>query len=385
MSATEREPVDPNKIITPSNIITMIRICLVPVFIAVLLCPWPEWFHIPDVTNSDKRIIAAVLFIIISCSDWLDGYLARSRNEITNFGKFMDPLADKILVVSALIALVELDALPTWVVVIIIAREFIVSGVRMMAATEGVVIAASYLGKFKTVFTMIAIVLFTIKDSHTAGTFGSAMQDPMWVISWAFMIVALVLTVVSMIDYIAKARVLFNAKSEANRMSEEALAVEEHIDELSQAVVAKLIEKKMKVCTAESLTGGLIAAALTSVSGSSEVVLGGIVSYDERVKQSELGVDGELLAREGAVCEGVARQMADGARKRLSADIAVAVTGIAGPTGAEPGKPVGTVWMGVSTAKGTQAKLFTFSGDRSMVRNRTVETALEALFDLCDE
>jgi CDP-diacylglycerol--glycerol-3-phosphate 3-phosphatidyltransferase len=149
------------KIWTPANIVTVIRICLVPVFVVVLLSPWPEWFGVEAlVAPNIKSCIAAGLFILISCTDWIDGYLARSRGEVTDFGKFMDPLADKILVAAALLALIELGVLPAWPVLIILTREFIVSGVRMMAAAEGEVIAASMYGKFKTVFQIIAIVLF---------------------------------------------------------------------------------------------------------------------------------------------------------------------------------------------------------------------------------
>ena len=119
-------------------------------------------------------------------------------------GKFMDPLADKILVMAALLALIELGSLPSWVALIIVAREFIVSGVRMVAASKGTVISASWYGKFKTVFQMIAIVLFTIKDSYMMGTLVEAFSDVMWVISWIIMAIALLLTVVSMLDYIFK-------------------------------------------------------------------------------------------------------------------------------------------------------------------------------------
>ena len=101
---------------------------------------------------------------MISCTDWLDGYLARKRNEVTDFGKFMYSLADKILTTAALLALVELRVLPSWPVLIILAREFIVAGVRMVAASKGVVIAASWYGKAKTVFQIIAIVMFLVKD-----------------------------------------------------------------------------------------------------------------------------------------------------------------------------------------------------------------------------
>ena len=140
------------KLWTPANIVTLIRICLVPVFVVVLLSPWPQWFHLPDLAEHSKSLIAAAIFVLISCTDWLDGYLARSRGEVTDFGKFMDPLADKILVMAALLALIELGSLPSWVALIIVAREFIVSGVRMVAASKGTVISASWYGKFKTVF-----------------------------------------------------------------------------------------------------------------------------------------------------------------------------------------------------------------------------------------
>ena len=131
------------KLWTPANIVTLIRICLVPVFVVVLLSPWPQWFHLPDLAEHSKSLIAAAIFVLISCTDWLDGYLARSRGEVTDFGKFMDPLADKILVMAALLALIELGSLPSWVALIIVAREFIVSGVRMVAASKGTVISAS--------------------------------------------------------------------------------------------------------------------------------------------------------------------------------------------------------------------------------------------------
>ncbi|MBM6839644.1 CDP-diacylglycerol--glycerol-3-phosphate 3-phosphatidyltransferase, partial [Clostridium saudiense] len=108
-------------------------------------------------------IIATLIFIIASLTDQLDGYIARSRNQITTFGKFMDPLADKLLVTSALISLVELGLIPSYAAIIIIAREFAVSGLRTIAASEGKIIAASWWGKIKTVIQIIAIVLLLIK------------------------------------------------------------------------------------------------------------------------------------------------------------------------------------------------------------------------------
>lgn len=398
---------------TPANVVTMIRIVLVPIFVAILLSPWPEWLGFPWVDESIKRYFAAAVFVIISCTDWLDGYLARSRNEVTNFGKFMDPLADKILVAAALVALVELDSLPSWVVIIILLREFIVAGVRMLAASEGVVIAASYWGKFKTVFQMIAIVLFTIKDAHMFGTFSDVLSDKMYLLSWAVMIVALVLTIISMLDYIYKARGIlgFNQNSQgqapkaapkqskpqadtpaiASSETHEAGASESSeshdahetessrlVTDLATRVVKEATDRGMHLATAESLTGGMIATALTSVPGASAVVNGGIVSYVNEVKHDVLGVDDKVLDTQGAVCETVAIEMAIGARRQLDADIAISVTGIAGPGGAEPGKPVGTVWMGVATTKGAHAECFHFEGDRQSVRQQTVAAALDA-------
>lgn len=203
------EPTSPEKIWTTPNIITMTRILLVPIFIVILLSPWPEWFGLMDyVDNYTKAIIATGAFICISCTDWLDGYLARKNNQVSDFGKFMDPLADKILVASALLALVELQTIPAWPVIIILAREFIVSGARMMAATKNVVIAASWYGKAKTVLQIAAIVLFLLKASDDPATVLEAATDPLYIIAWIVMLAALVMTVVSMMDYLSKSREL---------------------------------------------------------------------------------------------------------------------------------------------------------------------------------
>lgn len=136
-----------------ANKLTMLRIFLVPlflIFIAVKNIPYGTF-------------IATFIFIIASLTDQLDGYIARSRNQVTNFGKFMDPLADKLLVTAALISLVELQVVPAWATVIIIAREFAVSGLRTIAASEGKVIAASMWGKIKTVTQIAAIIALLIQ------------------------------------------------------------------------------------------------------------------------------------------------------------------------------------------------------------------------------
>ena len=157
---------------------------MIPFFVAALLYDGGA--------NQNMRYVAAALFIIASLTDMLDGKIARKYNLVTNFGKFMDPLADKLLVCSALICMIELRELPAWMVIIIISREFIISGFRLVASDNGVVIAASYWGKFKTTFQMIGVVLliFNIPALSTLTT----------IIVW----IALALTVISLIDYIVK-------------------------------------------------------------------------------------------------------------------------------------------------------------------------------------
>lgn len=380
---TPSQNVSPTTIWTPANIVTLIRILLVPVFFVAFVSPWPSWF--PEWSEAEllKPWLAALLFVVLACTDALDGYLARSRGEVTNFGKFMDPLADKILVAAALLALCELQILPAWVALVILTREFIVSGLRMLAASEGVVIAASWYGKAKTVFQIIAIVMFIIKDSHPFVS-NPTVETTFYIISWVFMIIALVLTVVSMVDYLAKCRPLLRftptdeEELENNKTTDVSAAVlEDQTSEMAKRVLDQAREKNATLSTAESCTGGLIAGALTAIPGSSEVVEGGIVSYSNEVKHQVLGVDEADLEQYGAVSEPVARQMAQGSRAALRTTVAVSVTGIAGPGGERPGKPVGTVWFGLDSPHGTTAEVVCFSGDRDAVRAQTVEHALE--------
>lgn len=386
MSASKDQKTRP-EIATPSNVITITRILLVPVFVAAFLAPWPEWLGLPIAFSDNwKAIIAAAIFVIISATDWLDGYLARSRNEVTDFGKFMDPLADKILVTAALICLVELGDLPTWVVLIILAREFIVSGVRMMAASKGTVIAASMVGKFKTVFQMIAIVLFAVKRSYMVGTLGEAFGDFLWSFSWIIMLIALALTIASMVDYLVKAREVIglgslSASGKHEPLPSDAASLRIQAEELSGTVIESAKDKGLLIATAESLTGGMIGSLLTSVPGSSAVYKGGVVSYTNAVKEALLEVNEETLQDFGAVSEQTAEQMAKGARLSIGADVAVSVTGLAGPDGDEFGNPVGTVWVGVSTADATQANNHLFTGDRETIRLQTSIAALEAILD----
>ena len=128
----------------------------------MILVPFLVLFMLFGWGGEANRYISLGIFVIASVTDWFDGYLARKHKLVTNFGKFMDPLADKLLVCSALICLIEQNKLDAWIVIIIIAREFIISGFRLIAAENGVVIAANYWGKFKTVSQMIMIILLIL-------------------------------------------------------------------------------------------------------------------------------------------------------------------------------------------------------------------------------
>lgn len=176
-----------------ANKITIFRMLLVPVFLIVF------YSNIPGATY-----IAAAIFIFASITDSLDGYIARSRNMITSFGKFMDPLADKILVSAALISLVDRGTIPGWIVVIIIAREFAITGFRTIAVSEGITIAASPLGKIKTITQLIAIPLLLLNNFPFQNT--SVRVDLI------MLYLCLFFTIISGVDYIYKNRQVLNFK-----------------------------------------------------------------------------------------------------------------------------------------------------------------------------
>ena len=169
------------------NKLTIIRVILIIPFVVFLLLPGlGNW----------ARYVAVTIFIIASLTDLADGKIARKYNLVTNFGKFMDPLADKLLVGAAMICLVETGELAAWIVVIIISREFIISGFRLVASDNGVVIAASYWGKFKTTSQMLMIIMLILNFEHPV------YQIACMVITY----IALILTVISLVDYIYKNR-----------------------------------------------------------------------------------------------------------------------------------------------------------------------------------
>ena len=169
------------------NKLTVLRVIMVPFFV---------FFMLTDVGGAANKWIALVLFIVASLTDMLDGKIARKYNLVTNFGKFMDPIADKLLVSSALISFVGLNRLKAWIVIILIAREFIISGFRLVASDSGIVLAASWWGKFKTAFQMIMCILLIINIQNNVFT----------VINNVFIYISLALSVISLADYLIKNR-----------------------------------------------------------------------------------------------------------------------------------------------------------------------------------
>lgn len=167
------------------NKLTVLRVVMIPFFVAFLLF---------DITGAADKWIALAIFCAASLTDMLDGKIARKYNLVTNFGKFMDPLADKLLVCTAMICLVSMDKLNVIVVLVIIAREFIISGFRLIASDNGVVIAASYWGKFKTTFQMLMVIVLIL----------NIQMSFFQILGVILTYVALILTVVSLIDYIVK-------------------------------------------------------------------------------------------------------------------------------------------------------------------------------------
>ena len=167
------------------NKLTIFRVVLIPFFVFFLLYPGFEGYG---------NYIATVIFIGASLTDFADGKIARKYNLVTNFGKFMDPLADKLLVCAAMICLIETGQLASWIVIVILSREFIISGFRLVASDNGVVIAANYWGKFKTTFQMLMIIVLVLDINHP-------VFDLLGVV---LTYIALLLTIISLVDYVWK-------------------------------------------------------------------------------------------------------------------------------------------------------------------------------------
>lgn len=181
------------------NRITISRILIIPIFILLLTLPL-DWGNVSigNETLPVVHLVSALLFIVASGTDWVDGYYARKYNLVTNLGKFLDPMADKLLVAAAFVLLVELNMAPAWLVIIILSREFAVTGLRLVAAGEGLVLAAGQMGKWKTTFQLVSIAFLLLHD------FPFSYLDLTVSIGTILLYIALILTVVSGLDYFIK-------------------------------------------------------------------------------------------------------------------------------------------------------------------------------------
>ena len=190
---------------TPANVVTILRVALVPAWLALAETRPPT----DGAAISVGALLSAALFVLLALTAKLDGYLARSRGEVTTFGKFLDPIADKLVVIVALCFLLEHGLVNSWVLLLVVAREFLVSGLRMVVAAKGTVIAASSLGKWKTATTMVSLSVLLVLRALPAGPAAQAL----WWVGYVTLAAALVITAWSGVDYFVKS---WSAISEAD-------------------------------------------------------------------------------------------------------------------------------------------------------------------------
>jgi CDP-diacylglycerol--glycerol-3-phosphate 3-phosphatidyltransferase len=347
------------------NALTISRLLAIPVLMVLLLARFP--YH-------DQ--IAAALFLIGALTDTLDGNLARSRGQVTELGKFLDPLADKLFILSVLIVLVQEGALAAWVVVVIFSRELLITVLRSLSASQGRVIAATPFGKTKTVLQSAAVLLLILQRPYPE------LGLPADVVLGA----AVVFTVVSGVDYLWRFRhVLAFVEGPPPppvlTAGGGAPGAESAVGPLVRRLHERLEGSGLTLVVAESCTGGMLAAAITDQPGSSAYFKGGVVAYDNEVKQALLDVPAEVLECHGAVSAETAEAMAGGARRRLRADLAVAVTGIAGPGADGTDKPVGLIHLWVVDPTGGQGRRLLLSGDRWSNRRDAVDEAIGLLLE----
>ena len=370
-----------------ANIITVVRILLAPVFV---------WLLLDDAGRLGPiRYIAAALFILAIATDGVDGLLARRQNLVTDSGKILDPIADKVLTGGALVSLSILGELWWWVTILILVREIGITVFRF-AIIHTRVVPASRGGKLKTVFQAVAISLYLVPTWLLVG-------DWMHWVNHVVMAIALVLTVVTGIQY------LVNAITRSRSIGDWAgRSVTGQVDRwpgrpfggragpsvtgqsapigsagLSALLIAELMERGLTIAVAESLTGGLLVAELIRTPGASSVVLGGVVAYNTELKHTVLGVDAALLAEQGPVHPEVVIQMARGVRSVLAvggvpADVGVATTGVAGPE-PQSGHAPGTAFIGISTTEDEFSVRVTLIGDRQQIRDGVVYESLVQL------
>lgn len=355
------------------NALTASRLVAIPVLLVLLAVPFP--WH-------DQ--IAAAVFLLASATDTLDGNLARRRGQVTELGKFLDPLADKLFVLSVLIALVQQAVLPAWVVVVIFSRELLITVLRSLRADRGVV-AATPFGKTKTVLQVLAVLLLILLQPYPVLQIPAALA----------VLAALVFTVASGIDYLWRfRRVWFESDQAAGTRASAPDGGErgpatapgvadrpDPLDPLARTVGERLRAAGLTLVTAESCTGGLLSGALTDPPGSSNWFLGGIVAYSNEAKRSQLGVPDQVLEAHGAVSAETAQAMAEGVRGRLGGDLGVSVTGIAGPAADETTKEIGLTHLWLDGLGSSEGRRFVFGGDRWQNREQAVREALQMVLE----
>jgi CDP-diacylglycerol--glycerol-3-phosphate 3-phosphatidyltransferase len=340
------------------NALTVSRLLAIPVLMVLLIVRFP--YH-------DQ--IAAGVFVAASLTDTLDGNLARRRGQVTDLGKFLDPLADKLFILSVLIVLVQEAELAAWVVVVIFGRELLITVLRSMSAGQGRVISATPFGKTKTVLQVAAVLLLILQRPYPA------LSLPANVV----VALAVIFTVLSGLDYLWRFRSVIAREERPLPTGGGAPGSESPIDPLVRRLHERLRGGGLSVAVAESCTGGMLAAAITDQPGSSAYFKGGVVAYSNQIKERLLEVPPELLERHGAVSAEVARAMAEGARRVLAADLALSITGIAGPEADGTDKPVGLTHVWLAAADGGEGRRFVFPGDRWANRRQAVSEALALL------
>jgi len=347
------------------NALTVSRLVAIPILMVLLIVRFP--WH-------DQ--IAAALFIVFSFTDTLDGQLARRRGTVSDFGKFVDPLADKLFVLAVLLVLVQEELVPAWVVVVIFSRELIITMLRWVGASQGRIIAAAPLGKTKTVTQMSAVTLLILQRPYPG-------LIPLATLAVA---AAVIFTVVSGLDYLWRFRHLIGP-FDTSRLGRRAVLgggapeSDEATTVLSRELGDVLRERALTVSTAESCTGGLVGVLITDQPGSSDYYVGSLIAYADNVKREQLGVSPDVLKRVGAVSREVAEAMAEGARARFNTSLAAGVTGIAGPDSDGSAKPVGLTYIGIASIRGTSSREYRFSGDRWSNRKQAATESLRLLIE----
>jgi nicotinamide-nucleotide amidase len=347
------------------NVLTVSRLAAIPLLMVLLIVRFP---------GHDE--LAAGLFIVFSFTDILDGQIARRRGTVSDLGKFLDPLADKLFVLSVLIVLVQEGLVAAWVVVVIFSRELLITILRSVGASQGRVIAAAPLAKTKTVMQMAAVALLILQRPYPVLAPAAALV----------VAIAVVFTIGSGIDYLWRFRYLIRPVDSADLTSRAvpsggAPGSESPVDPLARELGALLVEGRLTLSVAESCTGGLLASLITDQPGSSAYFVGGVVAYADEVKRDHLGVPAALLKRQGAVSREVALAMAEGVRSRFATALGVSITGIAGPESDGSDKPVGLTFIAIATAGGSSAHEYTFSGDRWSNRRQAAGQALRLLIE----